>query len=101
MLKVEKRIEDDKVYLALEGELDTLTAPDFQAVLEPLLPDASSVTLDFEKLNYVSSAGLRLLMIAEQTMEDKGAEKIRVKNMNDVISEIFDITGFKNILDLN
>ena len=98
MLNVEKKLEDGALRIALEGELDTLSSPDFEDFLEPLLAEARSVTLDFEKLDYISSAGLRVLLAAEQAMEEKGAEQVRVLNINSTIRNIFDITGFVDVL---
>ena len=101
MLNVEKKTENGALYIALEGELNTLTTPAFEAELEPLLADAASVTLDFEKLSYISSAGLRVLLAAELAMEEKGAERVRVVKPNDTIRNIFEITGFESILSLD
>ena len=98
MLNVEKKLEDGALLIALEGELDTLSSPDFEDMLEPLLAQAQSVTIDFEKLEYISSAGLRVLLAAEQTMEERGAERVRVVNMNSTVRNIFDITGFVDVL---
>lgn len=100
MLNIEKKLENGALFIALEGELDTLSSPDFEAVLEPLLAEADSITVDFEKLDYISSAGLRVLLSAEQAMEEKGAEQVKVVNVNDTIREIFDITGFSEILSV-
>ena len=100
MLNVEKKLEDGALYIALEGELDTLSSPDFEAELEPLLEKAEQLTIDFEKLGYISSAGLRVLLSAEQCMEEKGAGQVKVINLNDTIRNIFDITGFSDILAL-
>ena len=98
MLNVEQKLEDGALLIALEGELDTLSSPDFEDMLEPLLAEAESLTLDFEKLEYISSAGLRVLLAAEQAMEEKGAEHVRVVNLNSTIRNIFDITGFTDVL---
>ena len=98
MLNVEKKLEDGALLIALEGELDTLSSPDFEDMLEPLLAEAQSLTLDFEKLEYISSAGLRVLLAAEQTLEERGAERVRVVNMNSTVRNIFDITGFVDVL---
>ena len=100
MLNVEKKLEDGALLIVLEGELDTLSSPDFEDMLEPLLAEARSLTLDFEKLDYISSAGLRVLLAAEQALEEKGAEKVRVVNMNSTIRNIFDITGFVDVLSV-
>ena len=101
MLNVEKRMENGALFIALEGELDTLSAPDFEAVLEPLLAETDSLTISFEKLDYISSAGLRVLLSAEQYMEEKGANQVKIVNMNDTIRNIFQITGFTEILLLD
>ena len=98
MLNVEKKLDNGVLLIALEGELDTLSSPDFEDMLEPLLDEAQSLTLDFEKLEYISSAGLRVLLAAEQALEEKGAEKVRVVNMNSTIRNIFEITGFTDVL---
>lgn len=100
MLNLEKKLENGALFVALEGELDTLSSPGFEAELEPLLAQADSVTVDFEKLEYISSAGLRVLLAAEQAMEEKGAAQVKVVNMNDTIRNIFSITGFEDILSL-
>ena len=101
MLNIEKKTENGALFIALEGELDTLSSPEFEAVLEPLLPEATSVTLDFEKLEYISSAGLRVLLAAEQAMEEKGAGQIQVEKINDTIRNIFEITGFECVLSMD
>ena len=98
MLNVDRTQENGALMIALEGELDTLSAPVFEDMLEPMLTDAQSLTLDFEKLEYISSAGLRILLAAEQAMEEKGAEKVRVINANSTIRNILDITGFMDVL---
>lgn len=100
MVNIEKKLENGALFIALAGELDTLSSPDFEAMLEPLFPEADSITLDFEKLEYISSAGLRVLLSAEQAMEEKGAEQVKVVNINDTIRGIFDITGFTEILSV-
>ena len=98
MLNVEKKFENGALFAALEGELDTLTSPDFEAELEPLLAEATSLTLDFEKLEYISSAGLRVLLSAQKTMDGQGTMK--VTHVADIILEIFDVTGFTDILTI-
>ena len=100
MLNVVKKLENGALFITLEGELDTLSSPDFEAELEPLLPEADSVTIDFEKLEYISSAGLRVLLAAEQAMEEKGGQQVKVVNLNDTIRNIFNITGFEDVLSL-
>lgn len=82
--------------LALEGRLDTTTAPALEAELKEELPGVTDLTLDFEKLVYVSSAGLRVLLGAQKAMKGQG-EMILV-NVCEDIKEVFDITGFSDIL---
>ena len=101
MLNIEKKMENGALFIALEGELDTLSSPEFEAVLNPLLPEATSVTLDFEKLEYISSTGLRVLLAAEQAMEEKGVGQIQVEKINDTIRNIFEITGFECVLSMD
>ena len=100
MLNIEKNMEKDALFITLEGQLDTLSSPDFEAKLEPLLADASSLTIDFEKLDYISSAGLRVLLSAEQVLEEKGMGPVRIINCNKTIRDIIGMTGFTGILSI-
>ena len=84
--------------IALEGRLDTVTAPELEAALKEGVDDVTELTLDFEKLDYISSAGLRVLLSAHKTMSKKGGMKIR--NANEMVREVFDVTGFADILDI-
>ena len=98
MLKIDKTVDNGKTKVALEGRLDTVTAPELEAALKEVLPTATELTMDFEKLEYISSAGLRVLLSAQKTMNTKGSMK--VKNVNDTIMEIFEVTGFSDILTI-
>ena len=84
--------------LALEGRLDTMTAPQLEAALKEALPGVDALTFDLEKLDYISSAGLRMLLSAQKTMNRQGTMK--VKNANEMILEIFEVTGFSDILTI-
>ncbi len=84
--------------IALEGRLDTMTAPELEAELNASLGGAESLTLDFSKLDYISSAGLRVLLSAHKAMSTKGGMK--VKNVNEIVREVFDVTGFADILTI-
>lgn len=84
--------------VALDGRLDTTTAPSLEAFLKDALPGVTDLTLDFEKLEYISSAGLRVLLSSQKAMAKQGS--MAVKNVNDEISEIFEITGFCDILTI-
>ena len=84
--------------IALEGRLDTMTAPELEAELGKSLEGADSLTLDFSKLEYISSAGLRVLLSAQKIMNKQG--KMTIKNVCPEIMDIFDVTGFVDILNI-
>ena len=98
MLNIEKRTNGSELVVALEGRLDTITAPDLEKELQESLDDVKLLTLDFEKLEYISSAGLRVLLSAQKTMNKQGSMKII--NAREEIMEIFEITGFTEILTI-
>ena len=84
--------------IALEGRLDTMTSPELEADLDSSLEGVQNRTFDLEKLDYVSSAGLRVLLSAQKRMTGQGGMK--VTHVNDVIMEIFEVTGFSEILTI-
>ena len=90
--------ENDSLMIALEGRLDTLTAPKLDAEIQGALDGIKSLVFDFEKLAYISSAGLRILLAAQKIMNKQGTMVIR--NAGPEIREIFDVTGFSDILTL-
>lgn len=84
--------------IALAGRLDTMTSPELEADLDSSLEGVQNLTFDLEKLDYVSSAGLRVLLSAQKRMTGQGGMK--VTHVNDVIMEIFEVTGFSEILTI-
>lgn len=96
-IRIEKN--GSTLLLAPEGRLDTLTAPQLEAAVKENLADAASLTFDFEKLEYVSSAGLRVLLSAEKAMNAKGGS-MKVCRVNETIMEVFEVTGFSDILTI-
>ena len=98
MLNIIKNVEDGKADIVLEGRLDTVTAPELEQALSESLADLSELTLDFEKLDYISSAGLRVLLSAQKAMNKQGEMKLR--NVGETIMEIFEVTGFSDILTI-
>lgn len=84
--------------LALEGRLDTMTAPELEERLNSALEGITELTLDFEQLDYISSAGLRVLLAAQKTMNRQG--EMKVVHVNETIMEIFEVTGFSDILTI-
>ena len=97
-MTITKKQNGAALEIALEGRLDTMTAPELEAELKGSLDAAESLTLDFSKLDYISSAGLRVLLSAHKVMSGKGGMK--VKNVNEVVREVFDVTGFADILTI-
>ena len=97
-MTITKNLNGSTLEIALEGRLDTMTAPELEAELNRSLPSADSLVMDFAKLDYISSAGLRVLLSAHKVMNTKGGMKI--KNVNDVVQEVFDVTGFVDILNI-
>lgn len=98
MLNITKTKEQEKLNVALEGRLDTTSAPDLEAALKEGFDGISELVLDFSKLEYISSAGLRVLLSAQKVMAKQGSMK--VTHVSDVIMEIFDVTGFSDILTI-
>ncbi len=96
MLNISKNLTDGKETITLEGRLDTVSSPEFEKELKGSLDGVSELVLDFEKLEYISSAGLRVLLVAQKMMADKGGMK--VTHVNETITEIFEVTGFSDIL---
>ena len=97
MLNIKKTVEEAKAVVALEGRLDTVTAPELESDLMGIIEGIDELVLDFAELDYISSAGLRVLLSAQKMMNKKeGAMKII--NVKDVIMDIFDMTGFLDIL---
>ena len=97
-MKIEKVQNGKSLVIALEGRLDTTTAPELEAAIKESIEGINDFALDFAKLEYISSAGLRVLLSAQKTMNKQG--KMVVKNVCDEIQEVFDITGFADILTI-
>ena len=98
MLSINKGIENGKAVFSLEGRLDTTTAPELEKELNASLKDINELTLDFEKLEYVSSAGLRVLLTTQKVMNGRGGMKL--VHVSETIMEIFEVTGFSDILTI-
>lgn len=97
-MNINKNQEDKKVTLTVEGRLDTTTAPELEAAIEECIEGLEELDLDFANLEYISSAGLRVILAAQKKMNKQGTMVIR--NANDVIMEVFEITGFVDILTI-
>ena len=97
-MTIEKKINGDAATLAITGRLDTATAPELEAEVDAVLPAAKDLVFDMTGLEYVSSAGLRVILKAQKAMSAKGS--MRLTGVNDTIMEVFDITGFIDILTI-
>ena len=98
MLNITKKSEGTTLEVALEGRLDTTTAPQLEAELKSDLPGVTNLIMDFEKLEYISSAGLRVLLSAQKIMNKQG--EMKLIHVSDVINEIFEVTGFSDMLNI-
>ena len=98
MLNIIKNKEGSKLNVAVEGRLDTTTAPELEASLKEDIEGVEELVIDLANLEYISSAGLRVLLAAQKIMMKQG--KMIVTNPNEVISEIFEVTGFRDILTI-
>ena len=97
-MNIMKNKDGSKLTLVLEGRLDTTTAPQLEAVLKASLDGITELNLDFEKLEYLSSAGLRVLLAAQKVMNRQG--KMVIRHVNETIQEVFEVTGFIDILTI-
>lgn len=95
---IEKKINGTELNITLTGRLDTTTAPQLESELKASLDGVEKLALDFAGLDYLSSAGLRVLLAAQKTMNRQGSMVVR--NVNETIAEIFDVTGFCDILNI-
>lgn len=97
-MKITKQLNNNELTLQLEGELNSVTAPEFEEVIKNELNNVDSLIIDLAKLSYLSSAGLRVLLVAQKIMIKKDGMVVRHPN-NDVM-EIFSLTGFSNVLNI-
>lgn len=97
-MNINKTNDGASLMIELEGRLDTISAPQLEAELKKSVTGISVLVFDFEKLEYLSSAGLRVLLSAQKVMNRQGEMKIR--NVNDTIMDIFEVTGFSEILTI-
>ena len=97
-MTIEKKLIGETATLIVSGRLDTQTAPELEKELDSVLADIKELTFDFANLEYVSSAGLRVILKAQKAMNAQGSMKLT--GVNDSIMEVFDITGFLDILTI-
>lgn len=97
-MTIEKNMNGNELALKINGRLDTTTAPVLDAELKECLTDVEKLVMDFSELEYLSSAGLRVLLTAQKVMNKQG--EMIITHVNDTIMEIFEITGFIDILTI-
>ena len=97
-MTIEKMLEEKKLTIALAGRLDTTTAPQLETELKQNISGVNELVLDLAALEYLSSAGLRVLLSAQKVMNRQGSMVVR--NVNEIIMEIFEVTGFVDVLTI-
>ena len=97
-MQINKQMEGTKVTYALEGRLDTTTSPQLEAELKENLEGVTDLIFDFSQLEYISSAGLRVMLMAQKMVNAQG--NMIVKNVNEIVMEVFEVTGFDEILTI-
>ena len=97
-MNINTKTDGSKLTIALEGRLDTTSAPQLEGVLKETLRGVTELVMDFEQLAYISSAGLRVLLAAMKLMKKQGSMVVR--NVNETVMEVFEITGFADMLTI-
>ncbi len=97
-MKINTFKENDKLIISVEERIDSVTAPDFEKAIKNEIEGAAQLVFDFKKLDYISSAGLRILLGTQKYMAKRG--KMKIINVNETVNEIFEVTGFSYILDI-
>ena len=97
-MTISKTLDGDKLTVAIEGRLDTLSAPELEKEVGGCLSGVKQLVFDFEKLEYISSAGLRVLLTIERMMDADGTMK--VTNVNEIVQELFEVTGFSDVITI-
>ncbi len=97
-MNITKKINGNQLEVVLEGRLDTLTAPELDQDLKDSLDQVSDVVFDMKGLEYISSSGLRTLLSVKKKLYNKG--NVKIVNANDLVKEVFEVTGFDSLLDI-
>lgn len=97
-MEIKKTQNGNDLIVSLEGRLDTTTAPRLEEEIRLSIGDVRNLIFDFEKLDYISSAGLRVLLATQKIMNKQGSMVIR--NVNETVMEVFFVTGFVDILTI-
>lgn len=98
-MTINKQLEKNVLTVSLQGRLDTATSPELDRELQASIPGVAKLIMDFRELEYVSSAGLRVLLSTHKSMSRQKGEMV-VRNVNETINEVFELTGFLDILNI-
>ena len=98
-MKVTLENEGQSTTISPEGRIDTVTAPELEDAMSKIPHDSTSIKFDFAKVDYISSAGLRVLLVAQKMMKKSGGA-MSIANVSPAVKEVFDITGFSDILTI-
>jgi anti-sigma B factor antagonist len=97
-MEITQKREDNNFEIAISGRLDTVSSPQLQSEMEAVTAEAESVVLDLKDLEYISSAGLRVILLVKKAMDQKGT--LVLKNVSETVMAILDVTGFSTILTI-
>ncbi|MCR5067628.1 MAG: STAS domain-containing protein [Erysipelotrichaceae bacterium] len=97
-MEIIKNREDNNFEVAIIGRLDTVSSPQLQSELDEITPEAESIVLNLRDLEYISSAGLRVILLLKKAMDQKGT--LVLKNVSETVMSILDVTGFSTILNI-
>ena len=98
-MQVKETREGEVIQLSVEGRVDTTTAPDLQKQILDSFQKVRHVVIDFMEVEYISSAGLRALLLGQKTATSKGGS-LKILNVNDSVKQVFDMSGFSKILTI-
>lgn len=98
MLNIDKKVDGKNIELVLSGRIDTTTAPELDKAIQEIIGNAENLVFNFADIDYISSAGLRVLLTSQKTMNKQGSMK--VIHVNESVMEIFEVTGFSEILSI-
>lgn len=98
-MTINKEVNANEVILKIDGRVDTITSVQLEGEIKECVADVDKITLDFENVDYISSAGLRVLLSTHKLLADK--EGLHLKNIQPSVNDIFDVTGFSDILNID
>lgn len=95
-MNIKRKTDNGNLFVTVNGRIDTVTAPEFEAGVKPYLDGVTQLTIDFKDVNYVSSAGLRVLLSLQKKMMTQG--EMKLVNVSEAVNDVFEVTGFDEIL---